>query len=204
MFGCDRQEQGNRKVVGELPTVTSGLATDRLPRTHWAMARKRDIESAIQDWSESKIKEAISAEALSSDEAEKLQQYEALDQELGRIQMPRSRSIDPVTGMPVWPDGETNRVSEKDLLVLSARIEQARGLIATVLDRRAREADKIRNQYKPEKLVAEYAGNRFDLVVDSTDLYFSPSRGPILYQSGGEVLDITDGILKLFSQKTKP
>ena len=43
--------------------------------------------------------------------------------------------------------------------------------------------------------------DRFDLVVDSSDERFSHSA--VLYRTSGEVLDITEGIIKLFKERTK-
>ena len=110
--------------------------------------------------------------------------------------------IDPATGLPQGFGSETNRASEKEYLALSVRIEQARGPIASILERRYRRAQQFRNQYTPDKLVADYVGDRFDLVIDSSDQY--SFNKPVLHQSSGEVLDITDGIIKLFKQKSKP
>ena len=206
MVGCGRPEPGTRQAAGDLPAVTSEVATNRTPGTHWAVVRKSVIESAISEWCRTKINEGISAETLSPEEVEKLRQFESLNNLLGRMQM-RMRGmsgVDPATGLPERSDGEINQASEKERQALEARVEQARVQIASVLERRAKEEEKIRNQFTPEKLVAEYAGNRFDLVIDSSDSYYGPNRGPILYQSGGEVLDITDGVLKLFNLKIKP
>jgi len=44
--------------------------------------------------------------------------------------------------------------------------------------------------------------DRFDLVVDSSDEHLS--RSAVLYRRTGEVLDLTDAIIKLFQEKPKP
>ncbi len=44
--------------------------------------------------------------------------------------------------------------------------------------------------------------DRFDLVIDSSEMH--SSRSPVLYRRSGETLDITEGIIKLFKEKTKP
>jgi hypothetical protein len=51
-------------------------------------------------------------------------------------------------------------------------------------------------------LIAEYVKDRFDLVVDSSDERYS--RSAVLYRTTGEVLDITDAVIKLFKEKAKP
>ena len=57
-------------------------------------------------------------------------------------------------------------------------------------------------EFSTESLIAEYARGRFDLVVDSSDEHMS--RSAVLYRTNSEVLDITDGVLKLFREKAKP
>lgn len=47
-----------------------------------------------------------------------------------------------------------------------------------------------------DQLVAEYAKDRFDLVVDKND--------KVLYRTAGEVPDITQGVLKHFRDRAKP
>jgi hypothetical protein len=44
-------------------------------------------------------------------------------------------------------------------------------------------------------LTAEYAKDRYDVVVDS--------REKVIYQNTGDAIDITEGILALFKEKTK-
>lgn len=163
----------------------------------WAVADKREIESAINAWSEGKIEAAIKAEKLSADEAEKLRQYEAVDTQLMELLTRRSLNINPATGRP-WPS-ETDAQAEKEL---RERLAQARAPIAPILDRRDRLAAQFRKQYNAEQLTAEYVKDRFDLVIDSSEMHSSIS--PVLYRRPGEALDITEGILKLFKEKTQP
>ena len=77
---------------------------------------------------------------------------------------------------------------------------EAKAPIADVIERRNRQASQHRNRHSTDQLVAEYVKDRFGLVVDSSDEHFSSSA--VLYRSADEVLDITDGVIKLFKQKT--
>src|SRR5262245_39703038 len=78
LAGCGRQEQENHA----LPDKT---ATSQRDVARWAVANKREIESAISDWSQAKMAEALNAETLSAEETEQLRKYEALDSELMKI-----------------------------------------------------------------------------------------------------------------------
>lgn len=189
LVGCGHQ-------VREKPASEA----NRQNSLRFASASKRDIQYAIDRWSQPKIAESTTAENLSPEQAEKLKQYEALNNEMAGMQAPRPWGV-PFNRAHGYPDpsgGDTNR--EKQYQALMARIEQARVPIASVLERRDLQAERIRHQYTPEKLVAEYVGDRFDVVIDSRDSFNSP----VLYQRSGEVLDITEGVLKLFEQKAKP
>jgi len=198
LVGCRLPEQQDREILSSLKTIKDELATNRPSSIRWAFADRRVIESAIESWSQEQIEKAMRAEVVSAEEAEKLKQYETLSNELGRMQYPNPTYINHL-GLPMTSGIDTNKQSEYD--ALSARVAQARVPVASVLDRRDREAERIRKQFTPDELTAEYVGDRFDLVVDSSDS--NSYRTVLLYRSSGEAVDITDGILKLFKQKTK-
>jgi len=95
----------------------------------------------------------------------------------------------------------TTPASDSELDALSKRVADAKAPIADLADRRARKMEEYRNQFSTEKLIAEFAKGHFDLVVDSGQI---SSHSVALYNKTGEVLDITDGILNLLKEKTKP
>jgi hypothetical protein len=90
---------------------------------------------------------------------------------------------------------------DTDFLTLSNQVAEAKAPIADVVERRNRQGTQLREQYKIDRLISEYAKDRFDLVVDSSDERFSHSA--VLYRASGEVLDITEGVIKLFKERTK-
>ena len=197
LVGCGRREESQREVLGKLQAIKSELASKRPDTVRWAFANKRTIESAVLQWSRNKMEEAKKSEALSPEVEEKIRQFEALQSELMRKQMDSMR-------MRLPPRAFASEVStpDKDYEALSNRVAAAKAPIAEILDRRNRQASQYREQFSTDKLIAEYVKDRFDLVVDSSDEHFS--RSPVLYRTTGEVLDITDGIIKLFQEKAKP
>lgn len=189
LVGCGQQQPDNREVLRKLDEIKNEMASNRPVR--WAAVDSRKIESEISQWSYARLEELKTAENLPAEMEQKIREFESISGELAGKRMELMRP---------GPGFEPGRVQEdpayKDLM---KRMEEARIPIADVLERRAREETKVREKYKVEDLVKEYINDRFDLVVDSSDF---PSRG-VVYQAGSEVLDITDGVLKLFRQKTK-
>ena len=134
------------------------------------------------------------AEAFAPEIEEKIRHYDALQGELTRKRMDLMRPR-----FPAGPRASEAPASDEDLQTLSNRVAEARAPIADIIDRRNRQAAQIREEYSVEKLVSEYARDRFDLVVDSSMI----SRSAVLYRTDDEVLDITDGVIELFRKKTK-
>jgi hypothetical protein len=194
LAGCDQREQNNREVLGKLEDIQSELAAGR-GAVRWAFANKREIDSAIFQWSRDKMEEAKKSEALPPETEEKIRQYEALQSQLMRRQM-EARGFKLPPGLDA-PGAAPNESYE----ALSNRVAAARAPIADILERRGRQELGYRNEFSAEKLVAEYVQGRFDLVVDSSDEYMS--RSAVLYRTNGEVMDITDGVIKLFKEKAK-
>ena len=189
LTGCSRQEAVHREAKSDLAGEP----------VRWAFAHKRDIDSAIFQWSRDKMEEVKKAEKLSPEVEAKISEYEALQSELMRKQMDTMRfraSLPPGAPVSVTP------FTDKEYTALTQKVADAKAPIADIIDRRSKQALQYQNQYTTEKLIAEYVKNRFDLIVDSSDEHMSHSA--VLYRSSGEVLDITDGVIKLFKESIKP
>jgi hypothetical protein len=78
---------------------------------------------------------------------------------------------------------------------LAKKVAEAKEPVAAIVDRRNRQAAQIREKYSVDRLAAEYAKGRYDLVVDSNE--------KVLYRSAGEVPDITEGIITFLIEKAK-
>ena len=195
LAGCGRQEENHREVLGKLEAIKSDLASKRAD-VRWAFANKREIESAVFQWSRDKMEESKNTEALSPEIEEKVRQYEALQSELFRKQMESMGAR-----LPPRPGAPSSPAPDKNYEALSNRVAEAKAPIADILDRRSKQASQYRNSYSADKLVAEFAKDRFDLVVDSSDERYS--RSAVLYRKTDEVMDVTEGVIKLFKEKTK-
>jgi len=201
LVGCGRQVEMQREVLVKLESIKSELASKRGEAVRWAFANKREIDSAIFQWSRDKMEEVKKSEALPPEMEQKIRQYEALQSELSRRQMDAMR-MRMGMGIPPIPGAPVTSTPDKDYGTLSNRVAEAKAPIADIIDRRNRRASEYRDQYSTDKLIAEYVKDRFDLVVDSSDEHFS--RSSVLYRTNNEVMDITDGIIKLLKEKTKP
>ena len=195
LAGCGRQQSSQHEISGQSEGLKNE-ATNRPETARWAFANKREIESVIFQWSRDKMEEARKAEGLSPEIEEKIRRYESLQAQLMHKQMEmRGFKLPPRAGVI-----ETS-LPDQDILTLSNQVAEAKVPIADVVDRRSRQAAQYREQYKIDRLISEYAKDRFDLIVDSSNEHFSQSA--VLYRTAGEVLDITDGVIKLFKEKTK-
>ena len=195
LVGCAHRKS-QQEVLGKLEAIKVELASKQPEPARWAFADKREIESAISQWSSKKIEDAKKSEALPSEVEEKVRQYEAWQSELMRKRMESMR-----VSYPPGMGGYGSAITNSDYVALSNKVAEARAPIAAVLERRNHTAAQYRDQFAVEKLIAEYVKDRFDLVVDSSDMNFS--RTPVLYRKSGEALDITDGVIKLFNEKNK-
>jgi hypothetical protein len=195
LAGCGRPE-GQREVLGKLDAIKCELAAKRAEPLRWAFANKRQVEAVVFQWSRDKMAEEKKAEALSPEMEEKIRQYEVLQGQLMRKEMDMRGFRLPIRAGSPQPS-----VPDEDYLVLSNRLAEAKAPIADILERRNRQESQYREQYKIDQLISEYAKDRFDLVVDSSDDHFSHSV--VLYRTNMEVLDVTDGIIKLFKEKAK-
>lgn len=196
LVGCGKPEPSNREVLAKLEAMKSELAARRGDTVRWAFANKREIDSAIFQWSRDRMEEVRKSEALPAETEEKIRQYEALQAQLMHREMEaRGLRLPPRVSALQVP------VADESISSLSNRVAAAKAPIADILERRSRQASQYREQYPTDKLVAEYAKDRFDLVVDSSDE--RTSRSAVLYRTNGEVLDITDGVIKIFKEKVK-
>ena len=198
LVACNRPAENNREVLGKLDAIKSDLASARA-EVRWAFANKREIDSAIFQWSRDKMEEVKKSEALPPETEQKISQYEALQSELTRKEMEgRGFVLPPRMVRPGVPAPDVSAPDES-YDTLSNRVAAAKAPIAEILERRGRRAAQFRDQFSTENLIAEYAKDRFDLIVDSSDEHMSHSA--VLYRTNGEVLDITDGVIKLFKEK---
>lgn len=198
LIGCGHQEASQREVLGKLDALKTELMTKKETEpVRWAFANKRAIETAISEWASRQAEEAKRTENLPADIEEKVRAYEAIQSELNRKRF-ESMNVGGVIRPLRYDSPNTN----SDYIALSNKLVEARPPIASILERRSQTAARLREQFAADKLVAEYAKDRFDLVVDSSDMSFS-SRSSVLYRKSGEALDITDGIIKLLEDKTK-
>lgn len=183
--------------MSKLDALKSELATKQGNAVRWAFANKREIDSAVFQWSRDKMEEAKKSEALPPETEQKVREHEALQSQLMRKEMEaRGLRFPPRVGLP---EGST---PDESYDALSNRVAAAKAQVADIVERRSRQASHYRGQHSTESLIAEYAMGRFELVVDSSDERMSHSA--VLYRTNAEVLDITDGVIKLFREKAKP
>jgi hypothetical protein len=186
LTGCSRQASVHREAKSEQTGES----------VRWAFANKSTISTAIYVWSRDKMEEAKKAEKLSPEVEDQIRQYEVLAAELNKKEMEMRMS----GSFPAQRPGSAAPTGDKDYDALTQKVAEAKAPIADIIDRRSQQSMQYYSQYTTEKLVAEYVTNRFDLVVDSS----SPSGSAVLYRKSDEVLDITDGVIKLFKEETKP
>ena len=190
LVGCGREARNHREVLGKLDAIQSQLAGKQAAPVRWAFANKREIETAIYQLSSDKMEAAKSAEALSADVEEKIRHYEALQSELMRKQTETMRYR-----YAPRPPGAEAPAKDEDYEALAKKVAEAKEPVAAIVDRRSRQAAQIREKYSVDRLAAEYAKGRYDLVVDSNE--------KVLYRSAGEVPDITEGIITFLIEKAK-
>jgi hypothetical protein len=194
LTGCS--QEGSKSAVSRKSESEKSEMVNRREAVRWAFANKREIETAIFQWSRDMLEESRKAEALSPETEDKIRRYESLQAQLMRKQM-EMRGLKLPTRMGAIDASSPNT----DILTLSNQVAEAKAPIADVVERRSRQGAQLREQYKVDRLISEYAKDRFDLVVDSSDERFSHSA--VLYRTSGEVLDVTEGVIKLFKERTK-
>ena len=143
------------------------------------------------------MEEARKSEALPPETEQKIREYEALQTQLMHKEM-ENRGF----RLPTRAGSTGISAPDESYEALSNRVAAAKAPVADIVERRSRQASQLRGRFSTESLVAEYVKGRFDLVVDSSDERMS--RSAVLYRTNAEVLDITDGVIKLFREKVKP
>ena len=103
---------------------------------------------------------------------------------------------------PAPPEPRLPTPEEKEYEALTKRVAEVKAPVAALIERRAQITAKYYSREFLEQLVADYAKDRFDLVVNFDRM--SSYDKPVLYRSTGEVPDITEGIIKFFRDKEKP
>jgi len=202
LTGCSKHNAVDREVLSKLDSLKSELQNQKNQPVRWAMANKREIESAVAEWSRAQADAAKEKETLTQKQKDDLHNYETLQNQLNQKRgygaffpgRPFASAIDPRTGRPVA--GEESEAVK----ALSKQVEAARALVDDILQHRYQIERQYNNQYNAADLVAEYSKDRFDLVVDSSEASFN--RSAVLYSHAGESLDITEGVLNLFKDKT--
>ena len=185
--------------------ASNAVAPSAVEKFHWALVDKQKIDTAIFTWSRAKMEEVKKTESLAPDMEEKIRHYESLNNRL------LQKHIEIITRRPMMPPPRFPREgastpelekpvktqAEQEYDALSEQVAEAKAPVADIVDRRDQQVAQLREEYKTEKLIAEYAKGRFDLVVEGG--YHSP----VVYQTSGDVVDITGSILNLFKEKTK-
>lgn len=216
---CHGQEgQNQNDVLRRLDAIEKELKKGP-QQLRWATVDRLKISTAVFAWSQEKLAQSRTAEALPPETEAKVQEYETMRMELlykdagirsiptRPLRRPAVPTIPGVTSSsaplppvpltpsiaprPPAPAAETDNEYE----ALKKRVAAAKAPVAEIVERRERQAAQLRAQYTVESLAAEYAKDRYDVVVDS--------REKVIYQNTGVAVDITEGILTLFKEKTK-
>jgi hypothetical protein len=204
---CHGQEgQNQNDVLRRLDAIEKELKKGP-QQLRWATVDRLKISTAVFAWSQEKLAQSRTAEALPPETEAKVQEYETMRMELlykdagirsiptRPLRRPAVPTIPGVTSssapLPPAPAAETDNEYE----ALKKRVAAAKAPVAEIVERRERQAAQLRAQYTVESLAAEYAKDRYDVVVDS--------REKVIYQNTGVAVDITEGILTLFKEKTK-
>jgi hypothetical protein len=200
VFGCGRETEVENTVLKRLDEVKSQIAAQQSQPPRWVFANKRQIESAIFEYARTRSDTVKKAEKLSPDIEVQIARYEQLEGQLSRLRMEqmRARRGFPVAPYPFGGEAMTNT----DYLTLSNQVAEAKMPVADIIDRRAHQYSEFYNEIKVQDLVAEYAKDKYDLVVDSSDEQFS-SQSKILFRKSGDATDITEGVIGLLKEKMK-
>ena len=194
--GCGREPENQRELFSKLEAIKTNLAAKQPAAPRWAFANKREIENVISEISRNKAEQAKKTENLSPEIEANVASYEHLQGQLSQARFAQNRPRFMMTPPGMETPANTN------LDELSKQVEAARAPIADIIERRNRQYSQFQEAFKVDQLIAEYAKDRFDLIVDSSDAQYS--RSPVLYRKADEVVDITDGVIKLLKQKAQP
>ena len=112
---------------------------------------------------------------------------------------PAPASAPPPTPAPARP---APTELEKEYEALVRRVADAKAPVALIVERRSQLAAKYHSREFLGKLVADYAQDKYDLVVDSSDDR-SHDR-TVLFHTIGVTPDITEGVIRFFRSTAKP
>lgn len=215
-----RAAEGNPDVNARLKALeekVARLSGQAPPR--WATVDHDRLRKAIYALGREKLEAHKQAEKLTPEQAAQVENYELLNQQLLRMPPfaptfpPRSSALVPLPptnltgGQPpkpapvVPPPAPASSGPDKDRDQLVQRVAEAKAPIAAIVERR----NQINTHYILggflEKLVADYAKSRFDLVVNAESRY--SSERTILYRASVSAPDITDELLNLLRERER-
>ena len=111
-------------------------------------------------------------------------------------------SLPPAPAPTPAPPPPAPTEAEKEYEALSRRVAEAKAPVAAIVERRSQLPAKYHSRGFLGKLVAGYAQDKYDLVVDSSDDR-SYDR-TVLFHTIGVTPDITEGVIRFFRSKAKP
>lgn len=207
--GC-RQEAPHPEILTRLKALETELAKRPAP-VRWATADREKLSRALFEQGRKHLEEFMQAEKVSPEQRAQIAAYEALNQQL--IIKPRPPSVPtlpplppkelsarlPASVSPPTPPAPT--VAEQEYAALAKRVAEAKAPVAALIERRAQITGKYYGREFMEQIIAEYAKDRFDLVVNS-DRMSSYDR-PLLYRTSAEAPDITEVLLQFFRDREK-
>ena len=176
----------------------AGCVQRGYPPIRLAVVDRSQLQMATSDWVRRRYEQEIAKEPITpaiNAQLEKVSQLQdelrRLEQELIRRRVESMRGGPPPLGPPPM-DFRFDPQYQK----LSEALAEARRPVAEIIDRRSRRQTEM--QYPLKELIAEYAKDRFDVVLDRPF-----SEHSVLYRRAPDVVDITQGVLDLFRSKEK-
>lgn len=200
LVGCGRHEENYREVINKLDSIKAELSKANVA-VHWAVVNKYDVESAIHQWNGRQMEQIKKRDALPPETEAQVAKYENLHMQLIMKQSELIRANSPIPAIPFRTprkdDSQKATVTaiQEEYDELAKKVAEAKAPVAAIVDQRAKQDAEISGTYSAQQLIAEYVKGRFDVVVDSRD--------KVVYSTSGEVVDITEGVIKLFWEKTK-
>jgi hypothetical protein len=225
--GC-RQEAPHPEILTRLKALETELAKRPAP-VRWATADREKLSHALYAQGRKQLEEFMQTEKVSPEQRAQIAAYEALNQQL--LIKPRPPSVPtplpraapilpplpprelsarlpasvppptlpPAPTPPPTPPAPT--VAEQEYAALAKRVSEAKAPVAALIERRAQITGKYYGREFMEQLIAEYAKDRFDLVVNSDRM--SLYDRPLLYRTSAAAPDITEVLLQFFRDREK-
>lgn len=208
LSGCGRENAEKREMLTRLDAIQTELAKQQRPPLRWAYANRRELQSAVYTVVRDRMAAFNKSEQLTAEVTQQIQQYDALRGELMHQEMeaaqkrmnamrwPRPPSQPASAPIPQPPPGD-----DLDIKALREKVAAAKAPVASFIDRRNHQEATLREQFKIDRLVADYVKGRYDLVVDSTEKQLGEDAA--LYHTGSEVPDITQGIIAYLEERAQ-